>query len=151
MELDIGKHCEVVECKQIDFLPFVCSGCKKITCLEHRTYDSHKCPNANHKDKQIDTCPLCEQPISIKKGEDINLIVERHILAGCKSDTKERQKNSRCSSRGCKNHELIPFKCKQCNKNFCVSHRNQLDHRCTVKINEPMRNIGPFRIPLKVR
>lgn len=28
--LDLGKHCSVEECRQIDFLVFTCEGCKKV-------------------------------------------------------------------------------------------------------------------------
>ncbi|XP_068090962.1 AN1-type zinc finger protein 1 [Hyperolius riggenbachi] len=42
-ELDIGQHCEVQHCAQLDFLPFVCDGCSKVFCLEHRSRTSHGC------------------------------------------------------------------------------------------------------------
>ncbi|XP_022410707.1 AN1-type zinc finger protein 1 isoform X2 [Delphinapterus leucas] len=43
-ELDIGRHCRVEQCRQRDFLPFVCDGCSGIFCLEHRSRESHSCP-----------------------------------------------------------------------------------------------------------
>ncbi|XP_007461756.1 PREDICTED: AN1-type zinc finger protein 1 isoform X2 [Lipotes vexillifer] len=43
-ELDIGQHCRVEQCRQRDFLPFVCDGCSGIFCLEHRSRESHSCP-----------------------------------------------------------------------------------------------------------
>ncbi|XP_051014202.1 AN1-type zinc finger protein 1 isoform X1 [Acomys russatus] len=46
-ELDIGQHCQVQHCRQRDFLPFVCDGCSGIFCLEHRSKDSHGCPEVN--------------------------------------------------------------------------------------------------------
>ncbi|XP_007185171.1 AN1-type zinc finger protein 1 isoform X2 [Balaenoptera acutorostrata] len=43
-ELDVGRHCQVEQCRQRDFLPFVCDGCSGIFCLEHRSRESHSCP-----------------------------------------------------------------------------------------------------------
>ncbi|XP_059972335.1 AN1-type zinc finger protein 1 isoform X2 [Mesoplodon densirostris] len=43
-ELDIGAHCRVEQCRQRDFLPFVCDGCSGVFCLEHRSRESHSCP-----------------------------------------------------------------------------------------------------------
>jgi hypothetical protein len=34
MDLNLGKHCEVPECHQLDFLPFKCAHCAKTLCLE---------------------------------------------------------------------------------------------------------------------
>lgn len=39
---DLGKQCAL--CRQLDFLPFQCNDCKKYFCLEHRTKNSHNCP-----------------------------------------------------------------------------------------------------------
>lgn len=27
---DLGKHCSVEDCKQIDFLPFTCDRCRQV-------------------------------------------------------------------------------------------------------------------------
>ncbi|XP_073535605.1 AN1-type zinc finger protein 1 isoform X1 [Phyllobates terribilis] len=43
-ELEIGQHCDVEHCGQLDFLPFVCDGCSQVFCLTHRSRDSHGCP-----------------------------------------------------------------------------------------------------------
>ncbi|XP_028822657.1 AN1-type zinc finger protein 1 [Denticeps clupeoides] len=43
-ELDIGKHCEIKSCRQKDFLPFVCDACSGVFCFEHRSRESHSCP-----------------------------------------------------------------------------------------------------------
>ncbi|XP_075930142.1 AN1-type zinc finger protein 1 isoform X2 [Petromyzon marinus] len=45
-ELDVGHHCAVEHCGQLDFLPFVCNGCGKVFCLEHRGKDDHACTEA---------------------------------------------------------------------------------------------------------
>ncbi|XP_025025144.1 AN1-type zinc finger protein 1 isoform X2 [Python bivittatus] len=52
-ELDIGKHCGVEECKQLDFLPFVCDGCSGVFCIQHRSRPAHGCSEANLKNKNM--------------------------------------------------------------------------------------------------
>ncbi|XP_056290520.1 AN1-type zinc finger protein 1 [Pseudoliparis swirei] len=42
-EIDIGKHCQIGSCSQIDFLPFVCELCRGVFCLEHRSREAHSC------------------------------------------------------------------------------------------------------------
>ncbi|KAM9308404.1 AN1-type zinc finger protein 1 [Gastrophryne carolinensis] len=42
-ELEIGQHCDMEHCGQLDFLPFVCDGCSKVFCLAHRSRDAHTC------------------------------------------------------------------------------------------------------------
>ncbi|XP_021373510.1 AN1-type zinc finger protein 1-like [Mizuhopecten yessoensis] len=44
---DLGKHCSVQFCKQIDFLPFDCDGCGKSFCVDHKFPDDHKCDQVN--------------------------------------------------------------------------------------------------------
>ncbi|CAL9224670.1 unnamed protein product, partial [Arabidopsis halleri] len=41
---DLGKHCSVDVCKQIDFMPFTCDRCLQVLCLDHRSYMKHDCP-----------------------------------------------------------------------------------------------------------
>ncbi|XP_056155699.1 AN1-type zinc finger protein 1 [Lampris incognitus] len=43
-EVDLGKHCQIESCRQKDFLPFVCDSCNGFFCLEHRSRESHLCP-----------------------------------------------------------------------------------------------------------
>lgn len=32
--------------------------------------------------------------------------------------------------RSCKKKEVVPFICSVCDNNFCIAHRNELDHNC---------------------
>ncbi|XP_022344600.2 AN1-type zinc finger protein 1-like [Crassostrea virginica] len=41
--LNLGKHCSLDGCKQIDFLPFTCTSCQKVFCLDHKFPDDHSC------------------------------------------------------------------------------------------------------------
>jgi len=103
MEFNIGKHCSLQECKQLDFLPFECDACKKIFCLEHRTSEAHKCPNQN---RDIEENKVNTQDISKSK----------HSYS--------------CQKSGCKGHELIEIRCISCRLRFCVKHRLEQDHSC---------------------
>mmetsp|Transcript_25932 Transcript_25932/g.42570 ORF Transcript_25932/g.42570 Transcript_25932/m.42570 type:complete len:158 (-) Transcript_25932:149-622(-) len=129
MELpDLGKHCEL--CRQLDFLPFECEGCSKLYCVEHRTRDAHKC-TAPKVDSVVPTCPLCNQIFAISKSEDPNIIISKHIDAGCQSKpTETRTKSNKCSHKGCHSVELIPIRCKHCSKVYCVRHRYADVHDC---------------------
>ena len=147
---DLGKHCQHDGCRQLDFLPYTCNACNNIYCLEHRTYTDHKCTKAHEKDRLANLCPLCEKPVTVTKGQDINQVMDRHIQSGCKDEVKGRVYSNRCTFKGCKQSELVPIKCKQCTHQFCLKHRSPLDHKCAVHV-EPTRNIGPFRVPIRTK
>lgn len=134
MELpSLGESCQENSCKQLDFLPMKCDACGKIYCRDHIHYNTHSCPESYKKDNQVPVCPLCNNPITVKKGELPDVIVGRHIDNDCQSDlAKKRRKiyTNRCSFKGCKQKELIPVNCDKCQKNFCLKHRHELDHGC---------------------
>ncbi|EDO37071.1 predicted protein [Nematostella vectensis] len=46
----LGDHCEVLSCKLLDFLPFICSDCTKTFCKDHRTKDAHSCPSLDNNE-----------------------------------------------------------------------------------------------------
>ena len=48
--IDLGKHCSVLDCQQLDFLPFDCRHCSKIFCKEHFNADLHGCENQPKND-----------------------------------------------------------------------------------------------------
>lgn len=149
---NLGKHCAEKTCKQLDFLPFTCDSCKQIFCLEHRTYADHNCVEPK-KDAHVPACPLCDQPVSVNIGEQVDVAMDKHISGGCKSEQAQRLRKNRCSMKRCKTSELIPFHCKGCNQQFCVKHRTVFDHKCpSTNRNKPevVRTIGPFRIPVRV-
>jgi hypothetical protein len=56
-------------------------------------YAQHDCAEAYKKDNQVPVCPLCSEPIAVKKGDSPDVIVGRHIDNDCQSDTaKEKRK-----------------------------------------------------------
>ncbi|XP_078324931.1 AN1-type zinc finger protein 2B-like isoform X4 [Crassostrea virginica] len=84
-------------------------------------------------DNQVPVCPLCNNPIPVKKGEMPDDVVGQHIDRDCQSDpARNRRKvyTNRCSSKGCKQKELIPVLCESCHQNFCLKHRHETDHDC---------------------
>ncbi|XP_015439386.1 PREDICTED: AN1-type zinc finger protein 1-like isoform X1 [Dufourea novaeangliae] len=40
---DLGERCSIQDCKQLNFLPFVCNHCHNIFCKEHFHIATHKC------------------------------------------------------------------------------------------------------------
>lgn len=134
MELPhLGDHCSSKSCKQLDFLPMKCDACSQIFCGDHIMYNCHQCTESYKKDNQVPVCPLCNQPVPIKKNEVPDAVVGQHIDNDCQSDPARKRRKiytNRCSHKGCKQKELIPVICDTCQKNFCLKHRNELDHDC---------------------
>lgn len=150
----IGKHCSEPSCRTLDFLPFTCSGCGNVYCLDHRTAKAHNCSHKITEDeRKLHTCPLCDTPLTILKDQDINEIVELHIQRGCKSEQEERRASKKCSVKGCKTIELVPIVCQGCQKQFCLKHRFDVEHNCPrlQKNQSNMKQIGPFKVPIKVK
>ncbi|KAJ8277616.1 hypothetical protein GJAV_G00077580 [Gymnothorax javanicus] len=52
-ELDIGRHCSIKTCNQKDFLPFICDACSGVFCIEHRSRESHACPEIPVKNEAL--------------------------------------------------------------------------------------------------
>ncbi|CAG2116298.1 unnamed protein product, partial [Medioppia subpectinata] len=82
----LGQHCSHEECHRLDFLPVKCDLCANVYCLDHYSYESHKCPNAHHLDNQVPICPLCNQPVPITRGQLPDIRVGQHIDQDCESD-----------------------------------------------------------------
>ena len=83
---------------------------------------------------RVPICPICNQMITrSNKEQSVNDRVERHILSGCKElvmAAPKKNKANRCTHKGCRRRELIPFVCPQCERVFCLRHRHTLDHEC---------------------
>lgn len=132
----LGEHCEEPTCRLLDFLPFRCDSCKKIFCKDHINYFKHSCEKAaeRSKDFQVPLCPLCNTPVPYKRGELPDNAMSAHIDRDCKSDPAEERRrkiySNKCSMKGCKQKELIPFTCQKCRLNYCIRHRHETDHNC---------------------
>jgi len=117
----LGDQCDEPNCRQLDFLPVKCDGCKSKFCAQHWTYEGHKCTSPRLKDVQVPVCPLCDKPVPSKPGAVPDEAVSRHLDGGCQAN---RKRNPRCSKAKCKVRELIKVDCNQCSLNFCLKHRH---------------------------
>ncbi|GAB2295539.1 hypothetical protein Dimus_029703 [Dionaea muscipula] len=130
---DLGKHCSVDDCKQIDFLPFTCDTCHQVFCLEHRSYSQHDCRRAKQQDVTVVICPFCEKGVRRIPGEDPNITWEAHVRTGCgPSNYEKTRKKRKCPVAGCR--EQLTFsntvKCRDCSVDHCLKHRFGPDHKC---------------------
>lgn len=144
--MDVGMHCSVSACSQVDFLPFTCDCCRSVFCLEHRTYDAHECPLAGSKDRRVIECPLCNQMLHWTLEQDVNAVWERHVHGGqCEpkggsssggttgqAGVSKKKKKARCGADKCR--EILTasnqFSCTKCRQNVCLKHRFESDHDC---------------------
>lgn len=133
---NLGEHCQETTCNTLDFLPFKCDACQKIFCKNHFNYNKHNCNSLSvkNKDFQVPICPLCNQPVPFKRNELPDIMMSAHIDRDCKSDPAEDRRrqifNNKCFKKGCKKKELLPFVCNRCKNNYCIRHRNEIDHEC---------------------
>ncbi|XP_042480155.1 zinc finger AN1 and C2H2 domain-containing stress-associated protein 16 [Macadamia integrifolia] len=130
---DLGKHCSVGDCNQIDFLPFTCDSCNQVFCLEHRSYVKHHCPKANKKDVTVVICPLCAKGVRLNPDEDPNITWESHVNSECDPSNYEKAtKKKRCPVPRCR--EILTFsnmiRCRDCTVDHCLKHRFGPDHMC---------------------
>ncbi|KJE95962.1 hypothetical protein CAOG_06345 [Capsaspora owczarzaki ATCC 30864] len=128
--LSFGTHCDVKDCRQLDFLPFRCDSCTQTFCLDHRTYESHKCSAAPNQDIRIPECPKCQQKIQRPRGSDAAAQIQKHIASGCR-DLVLLAPRRKCNHKGCKNTEALSFKCNRCEHQFCIKHMRVQDHTCS--------------------
>merc|ERR1711998_91100 len=147
-----GRHCQHEGCNCFDYLPTECSGCGKYCCGAHADCEAHGCERqAIVGDKRATTCMLCNQAIHVdaSKGESADLAMDRHIESGCKSHLAEKVREhrinmNRCCKKGCKESPLVPFKCGDCGKNFCIKHRFTDKHKCKKSTPKSL----PRRLPV---
>ncbi|XP_014784650.1 AN1-type zinc finger protein 2A isoform X1 [Octopus bimaculoides] len=130
----LGANCGESTCKMLDFLPMKCDACSQVFCRDHIQYATHKCPESYKKDNQVPVCPLCNTPIGLKKGELPDVVIGHHIDNDCQSDPARQRRKiyvNKCSFKGCKQKEMVPVRCDRCQKNYCLKHRHEQDHKCT--------------------
>jgi len=126
---DLGIHCSYSLCQQLDFLPYPCDRCKKIFCNDHGKPEAHNCTVLI--DRVIPSCPICQQVIYVKPGQDPNTVVTRHIDAGCPRENTEVKDKFVCGVKGCNISELSEkYVCPNCKIAFCLKHRLPGDHKC---------------------
>ncbi|XP_074997695.1 AN1-type zinc finger protein 1 isoform X2 [Calonectris borealis] len=73
-ELALGQHCGVADCRQLDFLPFVCDGCSGVFCLQHRSRDAHGCSEVNIRNNSVKPDQHRSYPCSYKDCNEKELL-----------------------------------------------------------------------------
>lgn len=101
---DLGKHCELKSCRQLDFCPFQCTYCKKWFCKDHRSQHEH----------------YCEE---LKKPKPVAPVVSAPTTSIY---------NHSCDVPNCKNMSIVPHYCYTCGNNFCVFHRLHMNHETKI-------------------
>ncbi|KAF8399331.1 hypothetical protein HHK36_015196 [Tetracentron sinense] len=141
---DLGKHCQHSECNQLDFLPFKCDGCRKVFCLDHRSYKSHECPKPDHNSRKVVVCHICSTSMEITgiDEEAEKVILERHDKSGDCDPSKK--KKPVCPVKRCK--QILTFSntntCKICQQKVCLKHRFPTDHACKRSSSSPIATGG---------
>lgn len=131
---NLGYHCSVSDCNQLDFLPFTCDRCHQVHCLEHRGYIEHKCTKPNKQDVTVVICPLCAKGVRLIPDQDPNITWDNHVNVECDPSNYEKvTKKRKCPAPGCK--EVLVFsntiKCRDCLEDHCLKHRFGQDHKCS--------------------
>eukprot|EP01111_Echinosteliopsis_oligospora_P019040 TRINITY_DN9006_c0_g1_i1.p1 TRINITY_DN9006_c0_g1~~TRINITY_DN9006_c0_g1_i1.p1 ORF type:complete len:161 (-),score=19.55 TRINITY_DN9006_c0_g1_i1:84-566(-) len=142
---DLGRHCGLSTCKQLDFLPFKCAGCSIHFCADHR--NDHKCATpcvVISAPASTISCVVCEKVLLVKKGEDVNQVMDKHLSLNQCSVSKQRVVNKyKCSK--CNKYGMTSVTCKDCGLEFCLTHRFNKDHACKMNLKRSMsRLVGPF-------
>jgi hypothetical protein len=73
----------------------------------------------------------------MKPNQDPNIVVARHIDAGCPKESTQIKESFTCGLRGCHVSDLSEkFVCPDCKIAFCLKHRLPSDHKCA-KLSHP--------------
>ncbi|KAG5624349.1 hypothetical protein H5410_009567 [Solanum commersonii] len=113
---DLGRHCQLSDCHQLDFLPFTCHACQKVFCVEHRSCKSHECPKSDFNSRKVLVCEICSMSIETTgyQVEDHKAILRKHEESG-DCDPKKKKKPT-CPVKRCKG--ILTFSntstCKTC-------------------------------------
>ncbi|GAA0187313.1 RNA metabolism protein [Lithospermum erythrorhizon] len=140
---ELGRHCQLSHCHQLDFLPFKCNACQKVFCLEHRSYKSHECPKSDNHSRKVVVCEICSTAIETTGEDNEKAILEKHEKSGNCDPTKKKKPT--CPVKRCK--EVLTFSntsvCKHCNVKVCLKHRFPGDHACS---NETLSVLMPAKV-----
>ncbi|THV00824.1 hypothetical protein K435DRAFT_656479 [Dendrothele bispora CBS 962.96] len=133
--LAIGKQCSHPSCQLVDFLPFKCQHCADSFCQEHFMVSAHSCPKYDESkhNRVAPNCPLCNEPVAIRVGQDPNNRMEEHFRKECSVMLGRTVKKSTptCARAKCGKVLFSPIRCDKCQKQFCPAHRFPGDHSCS--------------------
>lgn len=111
--LTAGRTCSHSACNTIDFLPFKCHHCNQSFCQEHWKPEEHSCNNydpAAH-DRIVPQCPLCNIPVAVPSGGDVNDAMDLHILTDCSAALTKKKKGPHCANSKCGKVLISPILC----------------------------------------
>ncbi|KAF9077765.1 hypothetical protein BDP27DRAFT_1208694 [Rhodocollybia butyracea] len=143
--LAIGQQCTHPTCNLVDFLPFKCQHCQKPFCQDHYKVTGHSCPNYDESkhNRIAPSCPLCNEPVSFRPGEDPNIRMEDHFAKECSVMTGHKAQKSKpiCAHRKCTKVLFAPIRCDKCRQDYCPSHRFPADHMCNAPASSTRSSI----------
>ena len=124
---DLGAICKFKECKQRDFLPFVCDSCSESFCLAHRTPEAHNCP-VSRNETNVVICEKCHAAIRVDSSHKTASVIAFHQKHSCKPYPVLQN----CPVPGCskKLTESGSIVCQSCKRRVCLTHRYQDSHNC---------------------
>ncbi|CAE6473617.1 hypothetical protein ACGC1H_005446 [Rhizoctonia solani] len=131
----VGSACSLPSCSLHDFLPIRCNLCSETFCSDHFKPGEHTCPkfDPSTADRIAPSCPLCDTPVSVPLGRDVNDVMDNHIMKECTAagNRKSASPTNRCPAPRCNKVMYAPIRCDNCRKEFCPSHRFPKQHVCT--------------------
>ncbi|KAJ2550177.1 zinc finger, AN1-type domain [Coemansia sp. RSA 1933] len=137
---DLGKNCSLDECNKLDYLAVECPYCKHFFCDDHWRTQKHNCAKKHLvKDRQVPACPICGEIIATNPDEQPDVVIDRHIEAGCTRKSKLSSKKGSssgggCAAKGCTTKTHAWTICDSCTNRYCLKHRYPDVHDC-----QPMR------------
>ncbi|GAM18087.1 hypothetical protein SAMD00019534_012620 [Acytostelium subglobosum LB1] len=126
----LGAHCNIKFCNQLDYLPFQCDSCHLKFCLEHKSPQSHQCKHYVPKERRTQPCPVCSELLVIGKDDNTDEIVANHLEKQCGKAVTKKPLSFACKFKGCKNKEFVSVLCEHCKDNYCFKHRFPTSHKC---------------------
>ncbi|EUC60273.1 AN1-type zinc finger protein 2B, putative [Rhizoctonia solani AG-3 Rhs1AP] len=137
----VGSACSLPGCSLHDFLPLKCNLCSDTFCSDHFKPNEHTCPkfDPSTADRIAPSCPLCDTPVSVPLGRDVNDVMDNHIMKECTAagNRKSARPANRCPAPRCNKVMYAPIRCDNCRKEFCPSHRFPKQHICTASTPLP--------------
>ncbi|KDN36967.1 hypothetical protein RSAG8_10501, partial [Rhizoctonia solani AG-8 WAC10335] len=147
----VGSACSLADCTLHDFLPLKCNLCLDTFCSDHFKPGEHKCPKYDPTiaDRIAPSCPLCDTPVSVPLGRDVDQVMDHHIMKECTAEgnRKSARPSNRCPAPRCTKVMYAPIRCDNCRKEFCPSHRFPKQHACTAASARPSPSPSPAPTP----
>uniref|UniRef100_A0A0G4GC68 AN1-type domain-containing protein n=1 Tax=Chromera velia CCMP2878 TaxID=1169474 RepID=A0A0G4GC68_9ALVE len=127
--MEVGSHCQVETCNALDFLPFVCNGCDRVFCENHRRRETHGCQGIQSSESVV-VCKRCRSAVTVPADSDPQTTLTQHQQTTCLPVER-----STCSTEGCTTSGglVVLSPCPFCKKSFCLACRHPSDHKCPVE------------------